>query len=98
MDHKDSRAEREENGNMTELQGKELTPEIIRRAMACKSAGELLALAKENGVEITPEEAEAYLEELSNRELDPAELGKASGGREICYAVNGCASHNVFPD
>ena len=40
---------------MAEFSGKELTPELIRKAVACSSTEGLLALAKENDIAITPE-------------------------------------------
>ena len=54
----------------------EITKEMIEKAMECKTAGELIALAKAEGVEITKEEAEAYLAELGDVELDEAALKK----------------------
>ena len=36
-----------------------LSPEMMRKALHCETADELLALAKANGVDITKEEAEA---------------------------------------
>ncbi|MBQ9572513.1 MAG: hypothetical protein IJR22_03885 [Acidaminococcaceae bacterium] len=47
-----------------------------------------MALAKSEGVELTKEEAEAYLTELGDFELDEATLKKVAGGD--CYAVDGC--------
>lgn len=47
----------------------EITKEMIKKAMECKTAEELMALAKAEGVEITKEEAKAYLEELADYEL-----------------------------
>ena len=41
---------------------------------------ELIALAKAEGIEITKEQAEAYLEELKDIELDPEALDKVAGG------------------
>ncbi len=38
--------------------------------MQCKTAEELIALAKAEGIEVTKAEAEAYLAELSDAELD----------------------------
>ncbi len=38
------------------------------KAKQCKTADELMALAKSGGVELTKEEAEAYLKELLNLE------------------------------
>lgn len=47
----------------------ELTKDMIEKAMACKTAEELTALAKSEGIEITKAEAEAYLAELSECEI-----------------------------
>ena len=38
---------------------KEITKEMIEKAMQCKTADELMALAKSEGVELTKDEAEA---------------------------------------
>ena len=48
----------------------ELTQEMILAAMQCKDVDELIALAKMGGYEITKEEAEVYLKELEDYELD----------------------------
>ncbi len=61
----------------------ELTKEQIEKAMQCKTADELIALAKSGGYEITKEEAEAYLAELADVELDDKQLKKVAGGG--CY-------------
>ena len=42
----------------------ELTKEMIAKAMQCETADELIALANSEGIELTKEEAEAYLAEL----------------------------------
>ena len=62
---------------------KEITSEQIMKAAQCKTADELMALAKAEGVELTKAEAEAYLAELADVELDEAQLQKAAGGG--CY-------------
>ena len=67
-----------------------MTPEMFRKAAACKNADELMALAKELDYEMTKEEAEAYLEELSGAELSLDALEKVSGGQKFCYAIEGC--------
>ena len=69
---------------------KELTKEMIEKAMQCKTADELIALAKTAGCEITKEEAEAYLAEMKDLELDDERLKNVAGGRDICY-TDGCA-------
>ena len=48
--------------------------------MECETPEELIALAKKGGFEITKEEAQAYLAELENMELDEATLEKVAGG------------------
>ena len=58
----------------------EITKEMLEKAMQCKTADELMALAKSEGVELTETEAEAYLAELSDAELDDKVLKKVAGG------------------
>ena len=62
---------------------KEITKEQIMKAVQCKTADELVALAKIEGIEITKEEAEAYMAELADFELDGEQLKKVAGGD--CY-------------
>jgi len=59
---------------------KELTKEQIAKAMACETAEELMALAKAEGIELTKGEAEAYLAELDDFELDEAAMKNVAGG------------------
>ena len=61
----------------------ELTKEQIQKAMACETAEELMALAKAEGVELTKEEAEAYMAEMEDMELDSDALKNVAGG--VCY-------------
>ncbi len=58
----------------------ELTQEMIMKAMQCKDADELIALAKTEGVELTKEEAEAYIAELEDFELDEDMMKNVAGG------------------
>ena len=62
------------------LKKNELTKEMLEKAMQCKNAEELTALAKIGGYELTKEEADAYLAELSDVELDDKTLKKVAGG------------------
>ena len=64
----------------------EITKEMIEKALQCQTADELIALAKTGGYEITKEEADAYLAELADVELDEGKLKKVSGGgRNFVY-------------
>lgn len=58
----------------------ELTKELIEKAMQCETPEDLIALAKSEGIELTKEEAEAYLAELTDFELDEAMLKNVAGG------------------
>ena len=44
---------------------KNITPELIEKAKTAQSAEALLALAKENGVELTEEEAKTYFAQIN---------------------------------
>ena len=59
---------------------KKLTKEMMMKAAQCEIAEELIALAKNAGSEITKAEAEAYLTELDNMELNAADLENVAGG------------------
>ena len=58
----------------------ELTKEMIEKAMQCKSADELMELAKAEGFAITKDEAEAYFAEFADIELDEKALRNVAGG------------------
>jgi len=57
-----------------------LTREILEKAAQCETSDELIALAKSEGMELTVEQAKAYLAELQDIELDDKELEKIAGG------------------
>ena len=56
--------------------------EMLTKAMDCKTPEELVALAKENGVTLTTEEAQKYLAEMENFSVDLSEedMAKVAGG------------------
>ena len=62
-----------------------VTKEQIQKAMACETAEELMELAKAGGVELTKEEAEAYMAEMEDVELDSDALKQVAGG--LCYSA-----------
>ena len=60
------------------------TEEQIKKAKSAKSAEELLALAKENGIALTEEEAAKYFADLHREgELSDDELDNVSGGLRL---------------
>ena len=63
---------------------KNLTPELIDKAKAAKSAEELFALAKDNNVELTEAEAKTYFEQLNaNGAVSDDELELVAGGCDL---------------
>ena len=73
---------------MEKLNKSFFTKENLAKAAQCKTPEELIELAKEEGIEVTKEQAEAYLEEFSNLELDDEMLEKIAGGS--CYGKETC--------
>ena len=65
---------------MDKLDLNSLTKEQIAMAMECETPEELIELAKKAGIEITKEQAEAYLDELQDFELNQETLDKVAGG------------------
>ena len=65
---------------MQKINPNEISKELMAKAQACESAGELLKLAKENGVELTKEQAEAYIAEGGMVDLSDEDMAKVAGG------------------
>ena len=61
---------------------KNFNTEMIEKAKAAKSAEELIALAKDNGVEMTADEAATYFAQINPKsgELDDDDLDAVAGG------------------
>ena len=74
---------------MAKINTNELTKEQIQKAMACETAEELMALAKAEGYELTKDEAEAYLAEFEDMELDSESLKNVAGG--YCHRTTPCS-------
>ena len=62
-----------------------ITREMSAKALECETAEELMTLAKAEGFTLTKEEAEAYLSEMDNMELDEDALDNVAGG--MCYSA-----------
>ena len=81
---------------MAKINVNKLSREQIEKAMACKTAEELMAAAKAEGFDITKDEAEAYMAELADFELDEKTLAKAAGGMDYWDAAAlACADPHV---
>ena len=78
---------------MARIERNKITKKMIETALKCKNADELVAAAKAEGYELAVDEAEAYLAELSDFELDDEALSKAAGGG--CYSK--CNRDNWIP-
>lgn len=63
---------------------KKLSGELLQKIQACKTPEELAALAKENNIALTAEQAAAYFAELNDLEveLSDEQLNKVAGGRD----------------
>ncbi len=70
---------------------KKITEEMLEKAAKCETADELIAMAKRAGTEITKAEAEAYLDELQNIELDINALDKVAGGGSYDCSNKNCS-------
>ena len=80
----------------------ELNEKMLEKAKNAKSVEELIALAKENGLDLTAEEAKTYFAKLNAKEgeLSDDELDDVSGGgkcgtiyyenRPVISAFNSC--------
>ena len=68
---------------MAKVNINELTREQVEKAMSCETAEELMTLAKADGFEMTKEEAETYMAELEDFELDDETLKQVAGGSRI---------------
>ena len=80
-----------------------LKKELIEKAMHCTNAEELMALAESEGISLTKEEAEAYLAEMEDVEVNVKSctvreaLGKTAlkrGGAAV--TVTGVKSAGIF--
>ena len=70
---------------MEKINMNELTKEQIAKAMSYETVEELMEFAKSEGMEMTKEEAEAYMAEMDDVELDSDALKQVAGG--MCYSA-----------
>ena len=63
---------------------------MFLKVIRCKNSDELIDLAKTGGIELTKEEAEAYMAELADFELDEEGQKKIADGIFECYMRHNC--------
>ena len=61
-------------GKLTTEQKANLSEELIAKAMQCETPEQLVELAKSEGVKLTLDESQAYLDEMDDFELDSKQL------------------------
>ena len=76
-----------------------ITKELLQKAMACETPEEFIELAKAEGFTVTKEEAEAFLAQTQDVELDSVDLQAAAGGgcTKDCGGVR-CWCSNISSD
>jgi len=62
------------------VNGKEISKEILAKVVACESPEELMKMAMEQGIELTKEQAEAYIADMDSVDLDAEQLQQVAGG------------------
>lgn len=62
-----------------------LSQEIVEKIKSAGSPDEVLAIAKECNVEMTPDEAKSYFEQINSHELDEDLLEGVAGGWLILH-------------
>ena len=72
-----------------------LSHEIVEKIKSANSADEVLLIAKECNVEITPEEADKYFHQLHSGELDDDLLEGVAGG---CDSSSGNGDDDDYED
>ena len=76
---------------------KNLTPEMIEKAKAAKSAEELLEIAKANNIEMTADEAATYFAQLNQSgELNDDDLDAVAGGVSGCKTSDNYVADNTL--
>ena len=77
---------------------KDITKELVEKALQCKTAEDLMELAKAEGVSITKEDAEAYMAELADVEMDGKDLNVEMDGKDLKHVAGGDCYHYCPPD
>lgn len=66
---------------MLRIKGKEISQQAIAEALRCDTVDALLEVAEKHGIDLTREEAEVFLEEMDDIDLDHKVLAMVAGGK-----------------
>ncbi len=66
------------------LNGKEFPKELMVLALLCDTPEELMKLAENNNLELTREQAEAYISDLDAVDLDTVQMNRIANG-SMCW-------------
>ena len=66
--------------------------------MQCETPDQLVEIAKSNGIDLTLDEAQAYLDEMDDFELDSKQLKAVAGGlcSDDCSCNDDCGGYNAY--
>ena len=81
---------------MQKINPNEISKELLAKAQACETPEELLKLAKENGVELTKEQAEAFIAEGTTVDLSDEDMAKVAGGVNWSCAIKGDCNDKCY--
>ena len=63
------------------IDGKELSEEVMAKALQCDTPEELVKVAKDEGIEITVKQAEVWFTEMEDINLSSAQMKQVAGGK-----------------
>ena len=66
---------------MPKIKGNEISQQAINEALRCDTVDALLEVAEKHGIDLTREEAEVFLEEMDDIDLDHKVLAMVAGGK-----------------
>ena len=66
---------------MPRIKGTEITQQAIAEALRCDTVEALLEVAEKHDIDLTREEAEVFLEEMDDIDLDHKVLSMVAGGK-----------------
>ena len=66
-----------------------ISKELFARALECKNVDELLAFCKKENIQLSKEDAEKFLAQVNDQELELNAVSNVAGGEFCVGAVSG---------